>query len=87
MLVPETVAGGRYKYLAKHIPDYDCVNEPIEQRLKQARPLLKEAGYSKKHPLEVTINFNTSDVHRLMAQILQGSWQEDFGDLVKVSIF
>ncbi|ABO46181.1 peptide ABC transporter substrate-binding protein [Francisella tularensis] len=87
LVVPETVAGGRYKDLAKDIPDYDWVNEPIEQRIKQARQLLKEAGYSKKHPLEFTINFNTSDVNRLMAQILQGSWQQDFGDLVKVSIF
>ncbi|KHS54682.1 hypothetical protein RB23_05165, partial [Francisella tularensis subsp. holarctica] len=75
LVVPETVAGGRYKDLAKDIPDYDWVNEPIEQRIKQARQLLKEAGYSKKHPLEFTINFNTSDVNRLMAQILQGSWQ------------
>ncbi|AJI48062.1 peptide ABC transporter substrate-binding protein [Francisella philomiragia] len=87
LVIPEAIAGGRYKDLAKDIPDYDWINEPIEQRIKQARELLKEAGYSKKHPLEFTVNFNTSDVNRLMAQILQGSWQQDFGDLVKVSIF
>ncbi|MGQ4003929.1 peptide ABC transporter substrate-binding protein [Francisellaceae bacterium CB52] len=85
--VPEAVAGGRYKDLAKDIPDYEWINQPIPQRITEARKLLKEAGYSKEHPLEFTVNFNTSDINRLTAQILQGSWQQDFGDLVKVDIF
>jgi len=85
--VPETIAGGRYKDLAKDIPDYDWINQPIPQRITQARKLLEEAGYSKKHPLEFTVNFNTSDANRLNAQILQGLWQQDFGDLVKVDVF
>ncbi|QLE79510.1 peptide ABC transporter substrate-binding protein [Francisella sp. Scap27] len=87
LVVPEAVAGDRYKDLAKDIPGYDWINQPIPQRIREARELLKEAGYSKKHPLEFTVNFNTSDVNRLMAQVLQGSWQQDFGDLVKIDIF
>ena len=85
--VPEAVAGGRYKDLAKDIPDYDWINQSIPQRIAEAKKLLEEAGYSKKHPLEFTVNFNTSDINRLTAQILQGSWQQDFGNLVKVDIF
>ncbi|AXA34429.1 peptide ABC transporter substrate-binding protein [Francisella adeliensis] len=87
LVVPEAVAGDRYKDLAKDIPGYDWINQPIPQRIREARELLKEAGYSKKHPLEFTVNFNTSDINRLMAQVLQGSWQQDFGDLVKIDIF
>lgn len=85
--VPEAIAGGRYKDLAKDIPGYEWVNQPIPQRIEEARKLLKEAGYSKEHPLEFTVNFNTSDVNRLLAQILQGLWQQDFGDLVKIDVF
>jgi oligopeptide transport system substrate-binding protein len=85
--VPEALAGGRYKDLAKDIPDYNWINQSIPQRIAEAKKLLEEAGYSKKHPLEFTVNFNTSDINRLAAQILQGSWQQDFGDLVKVDVF
>ncbi|MFT5950560.1 MAG: oligopeptide transport system substrate-binding protein [Francisella sp.] len=85
--VPEALAGGRYKDLAKDIPDYNWINQSIPQRIAEAKKLLEEAGYSKKHPLEFTVNFNTSDINRLTAQILQGSWQQDFGDLVKVDVF
>ncbi len=81
------IAGVRYKDLAKDIPDYDWINQSIPQRIKEARKLLKEAGYSKVHPLECTVNFNTSDNNRLTAQILKGSWQQDFGALVQVHIF
>lgn len=87
LVVPEAIAGGRYKDLAKDIPGYDWISQPIPQRIEEAKQLLKEAGYSKKHPLVFTVNFNTSDVNRLMAQILQGSWQQAFGDLVKVDVF
>ncbi|MDE5023039.1 peptide ABC transporter substrate-binding protein, partial [Francisella tularensis subsp. holarctica] len=49
--------------------------------------LLPDAGYTTQHPLESTLNVHTSEGNPRMAQILQGSWQYDFGDLVKVSIF
>ncbi|GAB4222449.1 MAG: oligopeptide ABC transporter substrate-binding protein OppA [Francisella sp.] len=87
LVVPEDIAGGKYKDIAKDIPGYEWIKEPLDKRIKEARKLLKEAGYSKENPLEFTVNFNTSDVNRLMAQILQGLWQQYFGDLVKVSIF
>lgn len=47
LVVPEAVAGDRYKDLAKDIPGYDWINQPIPQRIREARELLKEAGYSK----------------------------------------
>lgn len=87
LVVPESVANDRYKDLAKDIPGYEWINQPISQRIEEAKKLLKEAGYSKKHPLKFTINFNTSDTNRLNAQILQGLWEEYFGDLVEIDVF
>ena len=47
---------------------------------KQARKLLQEAGYDAVHPLpEVSILFNTNEMHKAIAEALQAMWKENLG--------
>ena len=51
----------------------------------QARKLLKQAGYDTNHPLpEVTILFNTNEMHKAVAESLQAMWKNALG--VQVSL-
>lgn len=51
----------------------------------QARKLLKQAGYDTDHPLpEITILFNTNEMHKAVAESLQAMWKNALG--VQVSL-
>lgn len=69
-----TVDGGQYAGL-----DYDWAKLPHDQQLAKAKELFKEAGYSDSHPLEITINFNTNDLHKKVALAIGAMWQQAFG--------
>lgn len=46
----------------------------------KARQYLKEAGYDETHPLpDVTMLFNTNEMHKAVAEALQAMWQEQLG--------
>lgn len=46
----------------------------------KARQLLKEAGYDDQHPLpEVTLLFNTNEMHKAVAEAMQAMWKENLG--------
>lgn len=52
----------------------------ISEDPQQARALLKEAGYDENHPLpEVTLLFNTNEMHKAVAEALQAMWQKNLG--------
>ena len=55
------------------VPDYQRMNNSA--RLEKARLLLKEAGYSEKHPLEFTYTYNTTDINKHIAVAIQEMWQ------------
>lgn len=46
----------------------------------KARSLLKEAGFDEQHPLpKMTVIYNTSEGHRLIAQAVQQMWKKHLG--------
>lgn len=52
----------------------------IAEDVPQAKALLKEAGYDDSHPLpEVTILFNTNEMHKAVAEAIQAMWKENLG--------
>lgn len=51
--------------LEAQVPEW--FNWSMEKRSERARALLKEAGYDEKNPLEITLLYNTSDLHKKMA--------------------
>ena len=50
-----------------------------DERIKVARRLYKEAGYSQEKPLRFEVRYNTSDMHRKVAVALQSMWKEVLG--------
>lgn len=48
---------------------------PYEQRLERAKALMKEAGYSPEHPLDVDLSLNSVDDHRRIAVALAAMWK------------
>lgn len=51
----------------------------------RARRYLKEAGYDAAHPLpEITLLFNTNEMHKAVAEALQAMWKKNLG--IDVSI-
>ncbi|RIY31092.1 hypothetical protein CKF54_07735 [Psittacicella hinzii] len=61
-------------------------NQPMPERIAEAKKLLEEAGYSASNPLKFSINYNTSDTNKLVAIMLQAQFKRAFGNLVDVSI-
>ncbi|MCF6776873.1 peptide ABC transporter substrate-binding protein [Thiotrichales bacterium 19X7-9] len=52
---------------------------PMQKRLKLAKELYKEAGYSKTHPLEISYVYNTADKNRKVAETLAAMWHKNLG--------
>lgn len=53
---------------------------------KQAQKLLQEAGYDVAHPLpEVSILFNTNEMHKAIAEAMQAMWKENLGVEVQLT--
>jgi oligopeptide transport system substrate-binding protein len=54
----------------------NCITEDVPQ----AQQLLKEAGYDGDHPLpEVTVLFNTNEMHKAVAEAMQAMWKQNLG--------
>lgn len=50
----------------------------ITEDAEQARRYMKEAGYDETHPLpEITILFNTNEMHKAVAEALQDMWKRN----------
>lgn len=50
-----------------------------EENAEQAQQLLKEAGYDESHQPEVTILFNTNEMHKAVAEAVQAMWKKNLG--------
>lgn len=56
-------------------PHFSFKDTPYEQRLERAKALMKEAGYSPEHPLDVELALNSVDDHRRIAVALAAMWK------------
>ena len=57
----------------------------VYEDVEQAKELIKEAGYDEKHPLPpITILYNTSEMHKAIAEAIQATWHEAFGADVRL---
>lgn len=69
-----TIEDGKYAGL-----DYAWSKLPRAQQVADAKKLFSEAGYSDSHPLQITINYNTNDLHKKVALAISSMWQQTFG--------
>ncbi|WP_106478990.1 peptide ABC transporter substrate-binding protein [Phytohalomonas tamaricis] len=53
----------------------DIKGQPIDERMKQAKQLMKEAGYGPDHPLTLKLRYNTADEHKKIAVALAAMWK------------
>lgn len=54
-----------------------------DERLKEAKKLLNEAGYSEKNPLKFTLTYDTKGHHKTIAAAAAAMWKKSLGVLVK----
>ena len=53
--------------------------------VEQAKELIKKAGYDAKHPLPpITILYNTSEMHKAIAEAIQATWHKAFSADVRL---
>lgn len=69
-----------YSVVPDIIPDYRAAQPEFAswdttQRIETARALLKEAGYDDKHPLKITLTYNTSENHKRIALAIASMWK------------
>ena len=85
-IVADDVQQGLYKNIYKSTPGYKWVDQPMNQRIKEAKKLLQEAGYNAKNPLRVVINISNFTLNQQTVQVVMQMWKNAFGDSIKVSI-
>lgn len=56
------------------------------KRNEEAIKLLKEAGFDKNHPLDVTLLYNTSESHKQLALAADSFWKKNLKGAVKVTL-
>ncbi|MCM2131661.1 peptide ABC transporter substrate-binding protein [Larsenimonas rhizosphaerae] len=49
--------------------------EPMAERMKRARALMKDAGYGPDHPLTLNLRYNSSDEHKKIAIAVAAMWK------------
>ncbi len=70
-----------YSFVPPGIANYDNPAEvswksmPYAERMKEAKKLLKEAGYDSKNPLKLTLSYNTSENHKRIAVAIASMWK------------
>jgi oligopeptide transport system substrate-binding protein len=63
---------------------YEWLDWPMEDRIREARRLYAEAGYSSDNPLKFTIHYNTSENNKRIVLALSAMWKQALG--VRTSI-
>ena len=57
----------------------------VYEDVEQAKEILKKAGYGKNRPLpQITILYNTSELHKAIAEAIQDAWINAFGADVRL---
>ncbi|RIY32721.1 hypothetical protein CJP74_03705 [Psittacicella melopsittaci] len=67
----------------KQAPYFD---QPYEQRLKEARELLAQAGYNAKNPLKFEIAYNTNEMYKMSSIAIQAQLRQAFGNAVQTTL-
>lgn len=83
-ILPDGIAENRFTNIEKSIEEYKWIDFSMEQRMKIAKDLLVEAGYSKDNPLVFSVELNKG--HEDIFAFIQNDWNTAFGDLVKINI-
>ena len=65
-------------------PNIAELNQPLTERIAQAKKLLNEAGYSEKKPLQFEIFYNKYATHEKVALALASEWKKQLGTDVKL---
>lgn len=79
--VTPTVEDGKFAGL-----DYAWAKLPRDKQIAMAKDLFAKAGYGPKHPLQITIGYNTNDGHKKVALAIGSMWQSIFGaDSIQVT--
>jgi oligopeptide transport system substrate-binding protein len=73
-----------YGWVPRGIADYtpqqfDYADRPYEERVREARELYRQAGYSPEHPLRVEIRYNSGEVHNRLAVAVASMWKDALG--------
>lgn len=63
---------------------FDYHSLPYTERVKKARQLYAEAGYSRKNPLRFELHYNTGDMHGKVAVAIASMWKEALGVEVRL---
>lgn len=63
------------------VPEIDYAGWSQAERLEKATELMAEAGYGPDNPLELTLNYNTSEAHKKIAIAVQQFWKQIGVDL------
>ncbi len=58
---------------------FDYAELPYEDRVREARALYRDAGYSDAAPLHVEIRYNSGEVHNRLAVAVAAMWKESLG--------
>ncbi len=66
------------------VPEFEFKKMSQSERLKRAKMLMEQAGYSKSKPLEMELKYNTSEAHKKVAVAISSMWKQIH---VKVSFF
>jgi len=74
--VPPGVSNGVGLYAPQN-PEW--ASWPREKQLAEAQRLYAEAGYSRTHPLEVELRYNTSENHKKIAIAVAAMWKQALG--------
>lgn len=81
-----------YVFTPPYINEGNAIEQPewsklsMADRNRKAVQLLKDAGFSKKKPLNFTILYNTNENHKRIAIAASSIWNKNSGGLVKVKL-
>ena len=64
---------------------FDYAGAPMAERIREARQLYAQAGYSKDKPLSFELRYNTGEVHTKLAVAIASMWQEALGAQVHLA--
>jgi len=60
----------------EHPAEVEWKDMPYAERLKEAKALLAEAGFTEDKPLELTLKYNTSENHKRIAVAVASMWKQ-----------
>jgi oligopeptide transport system substrate-binding protein len=79
-----------YGWIPPGVHDYsaqsfDYRNEPLAERIAEARRLYAQAGYSAARPLHFELRYNSGEVHDKLALAVAAMWKEALGVEVRLT--